>query len=272
MEVSRTRARLRARDWGPAGPPACPPCFKKQAGSFSRPPGLLTPAPAALAYASGALAALEDQARRGELIWLYADETLLWRFALPRAGWGHRQAPRSRLPTRPLTPRQLQREAARKGAAGRRDRSGSRSTSGGLLSIIGAGQYGTAKVFYKIVPHFDAEGFRHYLHQVRATFSKTGKEVVMVVARSGLHRAHTLASTLAHWQGCFRLPCWPARCGHHLTPIEGFWRVLKDKRGAGRCFPDLQQLYWRVRRVCMAPHEPPIYPTFRTEALILVHF
>ena len=69
-----------------------------------------------------------------------------------------------------------------------------------------------------------------------ATFGPTGKEVVMVVDRSGLHRAHTLASTLAHWQGRFRLQCLPARGGYHLNPMEGFWRVLKDKIGAGRCF------------------------------------
>jgi len=46
------------------------------------------------------------------------------------------------------------------------------------------------------------------------------------------------------------------RCDYN---IEGFWRVLKDKIGAGRCFPDLQQLYWRVRRVFMAHQEQPIY-------------
>jgi len=32
---------------------------------------------------------------------LYEDETILWRFALPRAGWW-RTAPRARLPIRPL--------------------------------------------------------------------------------------------------------------------------------------------------------------------------
>src|SRR5262245_36652100 len=100
---------------------------------------------------------------------------------------------------------------------------------------------------------------RHYIHQVMATFAPTGKEVVMVVDRSGIHCAHTLASTLLHWQGRFRLQFLPARCGHHLNPIEGFWRVLKDKIGAGRCFPDLQQLYWRVRRVFMVHQEQPIY-------------
>jgi len=227
--------------------------------SFYRPTGLLAPDPAALAYASVELAALEYQARRGEILLLYADETILWRFALPRAGWWHRHAQRYRLPTRPLTQSQIKREEALKREAWSRYRSWSRITSGVLLSIIGAVQYGTSKVFYKIVPQFDAEGFRQYIHQVMAIFAPTGKEVVMVVDRSGIHRAHTLASTLAHWQGRFRLQFLPVRCGHHLNPIEGFWRVLKDKIGAGRCFPDLQQLYWRVRRVFMAHQEQPIY-------------
>jgi transposase len=189
---------------------------------------------------------------------LYADETILWRFALPRAGWW-RKAQRSRLRTRRLSQRQITHEESLKRDAWRHYRSWSRITSGVLLSIIGAVQYGTSKVFYKIVPQFDAEGFRHYIHQVMATFGPTGKEVVMVVDRSGIHRAHTLASTLAHWHARFRLQFLPARCGHHLNPIEGFWRVLKDKIGACRCFLDLQQLYWRVRRVLMAHQEQPIY-------------
>jgi hypothetical protein len=128
-----------------------------------------------------------------------------------------------------------------------------------LLSVIGAVQYGTSKVFYKIVPQFDAEGFRQYIHQVMATFDPTGKEVVMIVDRSGIHRAHTLASTLAHWHGRFRLQFLPARCGHHLNPIEGFWRVLKDKVGAGRCFASLHLLYQRTRQVLRAHQERPMY-------------
>jgi DDE superfamily endonuclease len=227
--------------------------------SFYRPTGRLAPDPAALSYASVDLAALEYQARRGEIILLYADETVLWRFALPRAGWWHRQAQRYRLPLRPFTRGQIKQEEALKRDAWGRYRSWHRITSGVVLSIIGAVQYGTSKVFYKIVPQFDAEGFRQYIPQVMATFGPTGKEVVMVVDRSGIHRAHTLASTLAHWHGRFRLQFLPARCGHHLNPIEGFWRVLKDKIGAGRCLPDLQQLYWRTRRVLMAHHERPIY-------------
>jgi hypothetical protein len=41
--------------------------------------------------------------------------------------------------------------------------------------------------------------------------------------------------------------------------IEGFWRVMKDRIGAGRCFPALHQLYERMRQVLMAHQERPIY-------------
>jgi transposase len=90
-------------------------------------------------------------------------------------------------------------------------------------------------------------------------FGNTSQEVVMVVDRSGLHRAHKLGATLAHYAGRWRLQFLPARCGHHLNPIEGFWRVMKDKIGAGRCFPDLLQLYQRMRRVLLGYQERPIY-------------
>ena len=134
---------------------------------------------------------------------LYADETILWRLALPRAGWW-RTAQRARLPIRPLSPSQIKREEARKRQAWVPYRSWSRVTSGVLLSVLGAVQYGTAKVFYTIVPHFDAQELRQYLHQVMATFSKTDKEVVLVVDRSGIHRAHKLDATLEHYHSKLR--------------------------------------------------------------------
>jgi transposase len=132
-------------------------------------------------------------------------------------------------------------------------------TSGVLLSVLGAVQYGTAKVFSKIVPHCDAQELRQYMHQVMATFRHTGKEVVMVVDRRGIHRAHKLDATLEHDHGTLRCHCLPAHCGHHLNPIEGFWRVMKDTIGAGRCFGHLQQLSQRTRRVLMVHQERPIY-------------
>jgi DDE superfamily endonuclease len=69
-----------------------------------------------------------------------------------------------------------------------------------------------------------------------ATFRTTGTEVVMVVDRSGIHRAHKLDTTLDHYRGTFRFHFLPAHCGHHLNPIEGFWRVMKDVIGAGDVF------------------------------------
>jgi DDE superfamily endonuclease len=191
------------------------------------------------------LAALEYRARRGESIVLYEDAPVLWRFALPRAGWW-RKAQRARLPTRPLSQSHSKREESRKRQAWLPYCSWSRLTSGVWLSVIGAVQYGTAKVFSKVVPHFDTEAFRPYIHQVMAPCGHTGQEVVMVADRSGIHRAKKLASTLAH-------------CGHPLNPIAGFWRVMKDRIGAGRCFPALHQLYQRTRRVLMAHQERPIY-------------
>jgi transposase len=109
------------------------------------------------------------------------------------------------------------------------------------------------------VPHFDAQALRQDIHQVMATFRKTGKDVVMVVDRSGIHRAHKLNATLDHYQGKFRFHFLPAHCGHHLNPIKGFWRVMKDAIGARRCFADLHLLYHRTRQVLMAHQERPMY-------------
>jgi hypothetical protein len=55
----------------------------------------------------------QDRACQGESIVLSEDEIMLWRFALPRAGWW-RKAPRSRLPTRLLTQSQINGKESRK--------------------------------------------------------------------------------------------------------------------------------------------------------------
>ncbi len=136
---------------------------------------------------------------------LYADETIVWRFALPRLGWWRRPQ-RYRLPTRPLSPGQIKQAERRKRQTWLQSRAWSRITSGVWLSVIGAVQYGTAKVFSKIVPPCDAQELRQYLHQVMATFSKTDKEVVMGVDRSGMHRAHQLDAPLEHYHTKLRFP------------------------------------------------------------------
>jgi hypothetical protein len=183
---------------------------------------------------------------------------MLWRFALPRAGWW-RTTPRIRLRTRPLSQSHINREESRKRQAWLPYRSWSRLTSGVWLSVSGAVQDGTSKVFDKIVPPVDAQELRQYMPQVMATCSKIGTEVVRVVDRSGIPRAHKLHTTFEHDHGTLRFHCLPAHCGHYLNPIKGFWRVMKGAMGAGRCFGDLGQLYKRARQVLMAHHERPIY-------------
>jgi hypothetical protein len=153
----------------------------------------------------------------------------------------------------------MKREESLKRQAWVQYRSWSRVSSGVLLSVMGAVQYGTSTGFSKIVPHLDAQELRPYLHQVMATFSKTGKEVVMVVDRSGMHRAHQLDAPLEHYHSKLRFHFLPAHCGPHLNPIEGFWRVMKDAIGAGRCFANLHLLSQRTRQVLMAHQERPMY-------------
>ena len=258
MALSRTRDRLRPRDWGPAWSGKCPRGVKKHTGSSCRPTGRLDPTPADLAEGAVDLAALESRARRGEIMVLYEDATVLWRFALPRVGWG-RRAQRPRRPPRPLSHSHIKRAEARKRQTWTPYRAWSRITSGVLRSVMGAVQYGTSRVFSKSVPHCDAQELRQDIHHVMHGFGKTGTEVVMVVDRSGIHRAHTLDATLDHARGTFRFHGLPPHGGHHLNPIEGFWRVMKDTSGAGRGLPDLPQLSQRTRRVLMAHQERPIY-------------
>ena len=183
---------------------------------------------------------------------------MLWRFALPRRGWW-RRSQRYRLPIRPLSQSHLNAQERLKRQAWQPYRSWSRITSGVLLDVSGAVLYGTSRVFDKIVPHFAANEFRQYIHQVMHICGPLGKKVVMVVDRSGMHRARKLASTLEHYKAKFALHFLPAHSGHHLNPIAGFWRRMKEVIGAGRCFEDLPQLYRRTRQVLMAHQERPIY-------------
>ena len=177
---------------------------------------------------------------------LYQDETVLWRFALPRRGWW-RRSPRYRLPTRPLRPSQMNAQERRKRQAWQQHRRWSRLPSGVLREVMGAVQYGTSRVFYKIVPHFDANEFRQYIHQGMRLLGATQQKGVLVVDRSGMHRARTLASTRDHYKDKCAWHCFPAPSGHHLNPIEGFWRRMKEGIGAGRCCEHLHQRYQRTR-------------------------
>ena len=84
------------------------------------------------------------------------DATVLWRFALPRAG-GWRTAPGARLPTRPLRQSQSKRQEALHRQAWWPSRSWSRLPRGVVRRVIGAVHEGPSKGFSQIVPHFAAQ-------------------------------------------------------------------------------------------------------------------
>jgi len=230
---------------------------KKTPRRSCRPTGRRDPTPADLAYGALDLAARADQARRGESIGLYADATILWRCALPRAGWW-RTAQRARLPRRPLRQRQITREASLTRQAWLPYRPWSRLPSGVWLRVMGALQDGTATGFSNIVPPCEAQERRQDRHPVRAIVSQTDTAVGMVVDRSGSQRAPQLDATLEPSHGPLRCHGVPAHGGHHLHPMEGVWRVRKATLGAGRCFGHLQHLSQRTRRVLMVHQERPI--------------
>jgi hypothetical protein len=81
----------------------------------------------------------------------------------------------------------------------------------------------------------------------------------MGVERRGIHRTHTLETTCDHDDGQCRCHCLPAHGGPPLHPLAGFWRVMKDGMGAGRCLANLPLFYQRTRQGLMAHHERPIY-------------
>jgi hypothetical protein len=66
---------------------------------------------------------------------LSADESILWRVALPRAGWW-RKAQRYRLPTRRLTQSQIKGEESRKRQARLWQRQGQRTATRDLLAPV----------------------------------------------------------------------------------------------------------------------------------------
>jgi len=268
VELSRTRHRVGPAHRRPTRARKYPRCVKKNTLSSCRPTGRRDPTPADLASASLELAALEYRARRGAIVFLDEEEPSLWRFALPRLGWW-RRAQRYRLPTRPLSQSHIRREESLKRQAWGHSRSWRRITSGVLLSVMGAVQYGTTTVFSTIVPHCDAQELRQYIHQVMATFSTTGKEVVMVVERSGIHRAHKLDTTLDHSKGKLQLHWLPPHCGHHLNLIEGFWRAMKaPSERDGVCVICISSINVHVRcswRIKSGPSMCSVGSAFRLE-------
>jgi hypothetical protein len=127
-----------------------------------------------------------------------------------------------------------------------------------LLAVMGAVQDGPSRPFSPSVPPCDAQAWRHEIPHVLAACSQTGPDVVRVVERRGIPRAHQLDTTRAYSRGTGRWQGVPAPGGHPLNPIEGFGRVRQDTSGAGRGGHALSQLSKRTRQGRLAHQERPI--------------
>ena len=101
-------------------------------------------------------------------------------------------------PDTPLSQSQSTRDESCTRHAWVRYRSWRRIATGVFLRVISAVHEGTANVVSTIVPHVDAQEVRPCLPHVMATFSTIGTDVVMVVDRSGIHRAHKRDTTFDH--------------------------------------------------------------------------
>ena len=65
-----------------------------------------------------------------------------------------------------------------------------------------------------------------------ALFGQSGQEVVMVADRSGIHRAHKLASTLTHWHEQFRLYLLGIHAKRDKLPSIAYSEELISSRSA----------------------------------------
>jgi len=218
------------------------------------PPTVAWLRPADLAYGSLELAALEYQARRGEIILLYEDETILWRFAMLRAAGA--QSAACAPPDASAETESEQTRGVLKRQAWVRHRSWSRINQRCVAQCHWAVSTAPSKVFYKSCPLLMPRVTPIYASS-DGHFSKIGKRSSWSSIAAG-PSAHKLDATLAHYHGsCASISYRPIV--DHLNPIEGFCGVMKDTISAGRCLAIFQQLYQRTRRVLMAHQERPIY-------------
>jgi putative transposase len=232
--------------------------LKKNGFSYYRPTIELGADQQELARARTEIDELKTRAKRGEIILLFEDETIVWRFALPRAGWWYKDK-RYRINDLKDNRKNIKQQECEKRQQWKEHRSWSHITCGVLLCVIGTIQYLTSRALFKIVPHFDAKEFKQFLYQVMNYYAKENKMVIMIADRNWIHKAKLLRSFLALYLGKFDFYFLPPHSGHHLNVIEGFWHPLKDAIGAARSYDHIHTLYQRTRTVFSKHQKQPIY-------------
>jgi len=189
---------------------------------------------------------------------LFEDETVLWRFALPRKGWWIKKV-RKRIPDLKSTKNQIKKEEKEKRESWKKQRSWSVISKGVLLYVIACVHYLSSKMVFKIIPNLNVREFLQFLYQVEATFKEEKKKIVMVLDRSGIHKGKLVEKWLNKRKGAFEFYWLPPHSGHQLNPIEGFWRCTKDAVNANRTYEALYPLYRHTYTVLTKHREQPIY-------------
>lgn len=199
---------------------------------------------------------LKKKADHGEIVLLFEDETVLWRFPLPRAGWWVKET-RARIPQPEKG--MIKREEKQKRAQWEEQQSWSAITTGVLMYLVGAVLYGSHEVIFKMVPHFNGKEYLAYLYQMLAQLGKKGKEIVLVQDNSKIHKSKRVNRFLEKNKGKLRIYYLPERAGHRLNPIEGFWKVLKGKVNVGTSYESLHLLHRQAYNVLTQHRISPIF-------------
>lgn len=201
---------------------------------------------------------MKKRAEKGEIILLYQDETIVWRFAIPRSGWWYKKE-RARIDELKENHSRIRKEEREKREAWKQYRRWDKIKSGVLLCIIGAVEYLTSKFLYKTVAHFDCTEFLMFLYQVLLHYKNTNKKIVMIVDNSGVHKANRVKALLEKRKDDIELYFLPPHSGHQLNAIEGLWRPVKDAVGANRGHSDIKALHKRTRLVLQRHKDNPIF-------------
>lgn len=187
---------------------------------------------------------------------MFEDETVMWRQALPRAGWWMKKK-RARLPQ--VEKNGIKKAEKEKREAWNKQQSWSVVKTGVLMYVIASVVYGTNELIYSIVAHFGAREYLQYLNNLLIRLGKQGKEIVLVHDGSGIHKAEKIKKFLEKNKGRIREFKLPAHSGHRLNVMEGFWKVLKDRVNARKSYEDLHLLRDQTRQVLTQHRETPIF-------------
>ena len=204
------------------------------------------------------IAQLREKSLSGEIALLFEDETVMWRFALPRRGWFKREK-RATIKTDKPKQSEIKKQESLKREQWKEHRKFSQISTGVLLYVIGAVCYSTNQVFSNVVASFDALGFKAFLERLMFRFKKEGKKVVVVVDNSKVHKARLVENFVEENKQWIELYFLPEHSGHLLNPIEPFWKELKTAVNGNQSYGTLNKLYRRTRHVLQRNHTIPIY-------------